>query len=70
MTVTDELYARLGPGEYTTYTAHKATDIPHHLAIARMGALRRQGRIEHLRDEDCDPSLGDYLVGVYRRIDQ
>lgn len=70
MTVTDELYALLGPGEYTTYTAHKETGIPHHLVRARMGALRRQGRIEHLRDEECDPSLGEYLVGVYRRIDE
>lgn len=70
MSVSDELYALLGPGDHTTYSVHKETEIPHRLVQARMAALRRQGRIEHLRDEPCDSSLGNYLVGVYRRLNQ
>jgi len=31
---------------------------------------RRESPAAKVRDEDCDPSLGQYLVGVYERVDE
>jgi hypothetical protein len=68
MSVSSDLYRQLGPGQLTTFSVHQDTGISHKLVIARMAALRKQGRIKHIRDEYCDPSLGHYLVGVYERV--
>jgi hypothetical protein len=69
MSVSDDLHAELPDGELTVHRVKLGTGIPQAQVRARMGVLRRQDRLEYLRDEPCDPSLGDYLVGVYRRRD-
>jgi hypothetical protein len=66
--VSADLLVRLPVGqELTTFQVSEQTGIDYRLVQARMGWLHRQGDIEHLRDEPCDPSLGAYDVGVYRR---
>jgi hypothetical protein len=67
MAICDDVRAAMGPSEVTTFETHRASGLPHRQVIAATGWLRRRGDIEHVRDELCDPSLGAYPVGVYRR---
>ena len=68
MNVSDELLGLIPVGEeVTTYSVSRLTGIEHRLVRSRMGWLVRKGKLEYLRDEPCDPSLGSYDVGVYRR---
>lgn len=70
MAICDDVLAEIGTDETTTFEVHRASGLPHRRVIAAMGWLRRRGDIEHVRDELCDPSLGAYSVGVYRRRGQ
>jgi hypothetical protein len=66
--VAEELLELIPVGaEVTTYSVSRLTGIEHPLVRSRMGWLVRKGKIEYVRDEPCDPSLGSYEVGVYRR---